>query len=162
MNISLAHYQLPLFGLSTTSLATEIGADQRSIFLRPITAAGELPSESWPATVEVQETNLVPKEYRRWLAQITNYQEATGGTAESGETEAAGSESETDAAGSAETGGEATTAPDASSEGSAEAGNNGGTSNGGTNNSQNGTSSSANSGTGNGNGSGGLLGLLLG
>lgn len=78
LNTSLAHYQLPLFGLNSMSLATEIGADQRSIFLRPITAAGEQPSESWPVTVEVKKTDTVPQEYRNWLARITNYQQASG------------------------------------------------------------------------------------
>lgn len=153
MNTSLAHYQLPLFGLTTPTLATEIGADQRSVFLRPITAAGAQPTTSWPATVAVQDTDLVPKEYRNWLAQVTNYKDATGGsassstptdddTAEGGEAEAAA-----DSGASSDTGGAGGT--------QAAAGN------GGTNNSQNGTSSSANSGSGNGS-SGGLVGWLLG
>lgn len=81
MNTSLAHYQLPLFGLNSMSLATEIGADQRSIFLRPITSAGEKASETWPITVEVKQSNMVPEEYRNWLARVTNYQRASGGSA---------------------------------------------------------------------------------
>lgn len=164
MNTSLAQYQLPLFGVGTPSLATEIGADHRSIFVQPITAAGVVASESWPATVEVQNSDLVSREYRSWLARVTDYQSATG------ESSAGEQASASDAAAASEDqAASGTTSPDtdgsqaASDDGTGNGGtsnggtNNGGSNNGGTNNSQNGTSSSANSGNQN-----GLLGFLFG
>lgn len=182
MNTSLAHYQLPLFGLNSPALSTEIGANQRSVFLQPITAAGDTATESWPATIEVKPKDSVPQEYRNWLARITTYREATGVTgapAAPAEDDAgtppvqaeAGGESpvadngdpvaEPEAPPPADAGG-ATEPPASGGEASGGSANGNGNGNANGNNSQNGQSSSANSGNGSGSSSGGLLGLLLG
>lgn len=155
MNTSLAHYQLPLFGLNSMALSTEIGASQRSIFLQPITAAGETPTESWPITVEVQQSDKVSQEYRNWLARVTDYQEATGSAGaeaphdQSTDASSSAADNGTDAA---EPAGDDTSPPpqdDASPAAPPSDAGNGG-------------SSSANSGNNAGSSSGGVLGFLFG
>lgn len=76
VNTSLAHYQLPLFGLQGPSSIVDIGSDQRSVFLQPITTAGQLRPDSWPATVEIDKVELPPQEYRSWLSKLSAFQEA--------------------------------------------------------------------------------------
>lgn len=158
MSTSLAHYQLPLFGVNVPALATEIGADQRSILLQPISAAGVTATESWPSTIDVKSTDLVPLEYRNWLAQLTDYQEATG-TSSSGDETGSGSEAAasggTEATGSStEAGGEPEPAPDAAQNDGADDGSEPADPPG-----DGDTSGEAGSG---GSGGGGLLGMLFG
>lgn len=74
MSTTLAHYQLPLFGVVSSALLTEIGADQRSVFMRPITTDGfktELPQAM---VVPGVEKASVPLEFTQWLKSIQEYQ----------------------------------------------------------------------------------------
>lgn len=176
MNTSLAQYQLPLFGLNSPAVGTEIGADQRSVFLRPITAAGEPASSNWPATIQSKPADAAMQEYRNWLARVTDYEEATGQPGSSPETAPAeGSGGETaisppagNGTGQAEAGaGEPAIepgdngAPGGSQTGQTEAG--AGGSEPGNGAAPGGGGGSQTGGTGNGgSGSGGLLGWLFG
>lgn len=88
MTTSLGQYQLTLFGTTSTAPATGIGADDRSVFLRPITAAGEAASETSPNTVEVQpatvEAQTEEPGYGDWLTRLAEYRGAAGGSGSSG------------------------------------------------------------------------------
>lgn len=68
---SLGQHQLSLFGISPTASATESGENQRSLFLQPITAAGDAiaSDDDTPKTT-------TPLKYSDWLAQTTGYSKA--------------------------------------------------------------------------------------
>lgn len=76
MSTSLAHYQLPLFGLGASSSATEIGTDQRSVFLRPITAVGEATELPPSQIVEAADKKTAPMAFEQWLNTVMIYRNA--------------------------------------------------------------------------------------
>lgn len=76
LRISLAHYQLPQIGVTTISIATEIGADQRSVLLRPIGGTGQPQSASWPTAIEAKPAEPSSQDHRDWLARVDGYKDA--------------------------------------------------------------------------------------
>ncbi len=94
MHTSLAQHQLALFGVKIPALATEIGADQRSIFLRPISAPGETQTGLPPNSVILDRVAGTGTDYGAWSARTKAYHDA----AEAGSTSqgaSAGSETNT-------------------------------------------------------------------
>lgn len=80
MSTNVSTYYLPLYGAQINALGTEIGADHRSIFVRPITAIGENTVAADPGTAE---TTAVPDDYERfdnWLASYSAYRRAAAGS----------------------------------------------------------------------------------
>lgn len=74
MTTTLAHYQLPLFGVTSSALQTEIGADQRSLFLRPITAVGSMTELAGAKVVSGVEKPIPPMEFRTWVDSLQRYE----------------------------------------------------------------------------------------
>ena len=74
VNISLAHYQLPLHG--TAPQAGHAAADPAGSSVRQVTGSGELSSATWPTTVEVPPKSGTPLEFGDWLARTANYRAA--------------------------------------------------------------------------------------
>ena len=74
---SLGQYQLTLFGVTSTTAATEIGANQQSLFLRPITASGAAANETSPKAAEVQPE---APSYDDWYSRMAEYRSAAGGS----------------------------------------------------------------------------------
>lgn len=73
MTTTLAHYQLPVFGVASTALNTEIGADQRSLLMRPVTP-GAVQTELPPSvTIQSVEKVTPPMEFKQWLKALTDY-----------------------------------------------------------------------------------------
>ena len=76
MSTNVSTYYLPLYGAQINALGTEIGADHRSIFVRPITAIGENTVAADPGTAE---TTAMSDDYERfdnWLASYSAYRRA--------------------------------------------------------------------------------------
>lgn len=82
MTTTLAHYQLPLFGAASSALQTEIGADQRSLFLRPITSVGSMTELAGAEVVPGVEKTTPPMEFRKWMESLKRYED---GAQKSGE-----------------------------------------------------------------------------
>ncbi len=106
MNSSITSYYLPLFGAQTQGIATELGADMRSVFVRPITAAGEtvLPTEATVTDISTGKIDYAA--FDAWLASYRSYGSAAqaGATSDSGDGAtgtASASEAEAEAAGQA-------------------------------------------------------------
>lgn len=79
MTTTLAHYQLPVFGTASTALQTQIGADQRSLLLRPVTSGAartELPAA---ITVQASEKLTTPMEFRQWMKVLFDYEASANG-----------------------------------------------------------------------------------
>lgn len=74
MTTTLAHYQLPLFGIASPALQTEIGADQRSLFLRPITAIGSLAEPAGAKVISGPQESIPAAEFRTWLESLQRYE----------------------------------------------------------------------------------------
>ncbi|WP_394225212.1 hypothetical protein [Paracoccus marcusii] len=75
MTTTLAHYQLPIFGIGSSALETRIGADQRTVWMRPITA-GASQTELLPAsTVQSAEHVTPPMAYAQWLKMLWAYED---------------------------------------------------------------------------------------
>lgn len=76
MNSNLSTYHISLFGGRTNAISTEIGGDQRSLFLRPITAAGE--TSTYDASTYAVRTDVkrLPPDYSSWRKSIDGYNEA--------------------------------------------------------------------------------------
>ncbi|MBW7057437.1 hypothetical protein KY389_12165 [Paracoccus bogoriensis] len=74
MTTTLAHYQLPLFGIASPALQTEIGADQRSLFLRPITAIGSLAEPAGAKVISDPQESIPAAEFRTWLKSLQRYE----------------------------------------------------------------------------------------
>jgi hypothetical protein len=75
MTTTLAHYQLPIFGIGSSALETRIGADQRTVWMRPITA-GASQTELLPAsTVQSAERVTPPIAYAQWLKMLWAYED---------------------------------------------------------------------------------------
>lgn len=75
-NSSLGHFQLPLFGLQANASATDIGADQRSVFLRPITAVGETTELPAAEVVQPGEKKTAPMAFDKWMDTVLIYRNA--------------------------------------------------------------------------------------
>jgi hypothetical protein len=75
-NSSLGHFQLPLFGLQANASATDIGADQRSVFLRPITAGGETTELPAAEVVQPGEKKTAPMAFDKWMDTVLIYRNA--------------------------------------------------------------------------------------
>ncbi len=74
MTTTLAHYQLPIFGIGSSALETRIGADQRTVWMRPITA-GASQTELLPtSTVQSAERVTPPMAYSQWLKLLSDYE----------------------------------------------------------------------------------------
>ncbi|MFN3526380.1 MAG: hypothetical protein ACK4YU_09845 [Paracoccus sp. (in: a-proteobacteria)] len=86
MTTTLAHYQLPVFGTGSTALQTEIGADQRSLLLRPVTQGAERTELPTANTVQASEKLTTPMEFKQWMKVLLNY-EATANARTSAEAE---------------------------------------------------------------------------
>ena len=87
MTTTLGHYQLPLFGISSSALQTEIGADQRSLFLRPITSAGSMTELAGAEVVAGVEKVTPPMEFRKWMEALYRYE---NGAQKSGDADQSG------------------------------------------------------------------------
>ncbi|MBA49196.1 MAG: hypothetical protein ABGW82_06395 [Paracoccus sp. (in: a-proteobacteria)] len=78
----IGRYQLSLLAASSGAPAAQIGSNQLSLFLRPITTAGETAIESVPDKVEVQPEKTG---FSEWLARANEYRgAANGGNSDSG------------------------------------------------------------------------------
>ncbi|MGP9805786.1 hypothetical protein [Paracoccus sp. NSM] len=75
MTTTLAHYQFPLFGAASSALQTEIGADQRSLFLRPITSVGSMTELAGAEVVPGVEKTTPPMEFRKWMESLQRYED---------------------------------------------------------------------------------------
>lgn len=79
MTTTLAHYQLPVSGMAATALQTEIGADHRSLLMRPVTSGAER-TELPPAfTVQATEKLTTPMEFRQWMKVLFDYEASANG-----------------------------------------------------------------------------------
>ncbi|MFN3274312.1 MAG: hypothetical protein ACK41U_06535 [Paracoccus sp. (in: a-proteobacteria)] len=79
MTTTLAHYQLPVFGTGSTALQTEIGADQRSLLLRPITSGAERTELPPGFTVQASEKLTTPMEFKQWMKVLFDYEASANG-----------------------------------------------------------------------------------
>lgn len=74
MTTTLAHYQVPIFGIGSSALETRIGADQRAVWMRPI-SSGAAQTEMLPAmTVRSAERVTPPLAYFQWLKMLSDYE----------------------------------------------------------------------------------------
>ena len=79
MTTTLAHYQVPIFGIGSSALETRIGADQRAIWMRPI-SSGATQTEMLPAlTVQSPERVPPPLAYFQWLKMLSDYESQARG-----------------------------------------------------------------------------------
>lgn len=75
MTTTLAHYQLPIFGNSSTALQTTIGADQRALWLRPVTPGAAMTERPPATTVQAAERVTPPMAYKQWLKLLSAYED---------------------------------------------------------------------------------------
>lgn len=106
MNSNLTLQHLSLFGGMTNAISTEIGGDQRSIFVQPITAAGETKGIEASDYAAVTPAVKLPAAYDDWLQSTRDYSDAA-----SQSDSAAGSSQAGSGAGSAGSAGAAQTVP---------------------------------------------------
>lgn len=76
MQTNVSSYYLPLYGTQVKAVGTEIGADCRSVLVRPIAATGET---ALPPTASITEVTAATGNFRRfntWLAGYSAYRRA--------------------------------------------------------------------------------------
>lgn len=145
MQTTLTNYHLPLLGRTTAATATEFGTDTRSIFVRPITAAGDVIALPGAKNLNIKAERSDYQSFDRWLMDMQAYRYAANQNNEEAvsETNESGSSTESNPATEQE-----------ASTGSTEEGSN--ASAGNTGNTDDGSNTgNTNTGNGNANGTGG-------
>lgn len=74
MTTTLGHYQLPLQQTAGPALATEIGAGQRSLWLRPLTAPAAATELAAAQVVSLPEKVTPPFAFKQWLQRLQDYE----------------------------------------------------------------------------------------
>ncbi|MFV0387009.1 hypothetical protein [Paracoccus sp. (in: a-proteobacteria)] len=90
MDNTITSYYLPLYGVTMPATATELGANTRSVFVRPITAIGDMVVQADAQRIDIDPALLDYDRFNEWLASYHAYRNAATAGGGSGATGAAG------------------------------------------------------------------------